>query len=177
MTPEQLTTLKTAMLADINLTALVAANEHGAIAAYYNAPSTFVVWRSTTPLGEISDAITWANLTPNDTPDGTTAWQCRSLACQGKQFNLQIIFGAQGIISTGKSNVRAGLQDALTNIPSGTAGAIVAAGWTTVRTTMQRVVSKGEEVFATGTGTAGSPGNLGYEGNIGNNDVVDALRS
>lgn len=179
MTPAQLITFKAAILAETDPTLAQLRDEGstGAVAEWYSKPSTVVVWSTTTPLSDISNAVTWANLTPNDAPDGTLAWQCRSLACQGKQFNLQLIFGAQGQVSTGRANVRSGLQDALTNIPSGVAGATMAAGWAAVRSAMQRFANRGEAVFSTGTGTAGSPGDLVYEGGISNTDVVDALRS
>ena len=73
--------------------------------------------------------------------------------------------------------MRAGWQDALTNIPAGASGALVSAGWTTVRDTFKRLATRGEKVFATGTGTQATPGVLGWEGSLRDADVVLALNS
>ena len=145
-----------------------------AVAALFNQPSTFVVWATTTGADVMSDAIVWANMTPTDAPDGTQAWLDRAMACQGKQFNLQLLLASRDRISTGKTNVRAGFQDALTNVPSGAGGATVSAGWVTMKTVMQRFATRAESVFATGTGTAATPGVLVWEGNVGYQDVQQA---
>src|SRR4029079_2606190 len=68
-----------------------------AIAKWYSAIATpdFFVFRTNVPAAEIFDQVTWANYTPADAPDATVAWSNRSLACQGKQFNLQILLQGQ----------------------------------------------------------------------------------
>ena len=162
LTPAQMDTLKAAIIADANLAAARAAHSSQAIADYLNQPSSTQVWRTSVETKVLFDHITWANLTPNDVPDGSLAWQCRSLACQGKQFNLQLIFGSRDTIDPSKANVRAGLQDALTNIPSGTGGAVVSAGWVNVRSALQRTATNLERIFA----TPGSPSTLVVEGVI-----------
>lgn len=166
LTETQLATLKAAIIADPNLSAARAIHSGVGtqmIADYLNTDSTLSVWRTSVQTQTLFDAITWANLTPNDAPDGSLAWQCRSLACQGKQFNLQLIFASRETIDPSKSNVRAGLQDALTNVPSGTNGAPVSAGWAPVRTAMQRFATNLEKVFAN---TSASPASLVVEGQI-----------
>jgi len=175
MTNAQLIALKAAILADPNLTAQVSAGATGAIAEYLRGASTFIVWRSSTAAQDIYNAITWANLTPTDVPDSTAVWTNRSLACQGKQFNVQTLLQGRDRISSDKPNVRAGLQDGLTNVPSGAAGATVSAGWTTVRLAMQRPASVFEKIFATGAGTQATPGSLVLEGGPQDYDVVQAL--
>ena len=180
MTPSQLTTLKAAIQAETDPVFVSYRNQGstGLMAEWFNSASTFVVWRSTTPTSEIANAIAWANLTPADTPDGTQLWENRALACQGKQFNIQTLFlAAAGFTASGLSNVRQGWNDSLTNIPAGVGGALLSAGWAAVRTAMQRNATKGEKVFATGTGTAGTPGTLGFEGSVADYDVVQALAS
>lgn len=161
LTPAQLATLKAAILADTNLTALRAAHDTQGITDYLNTAGALTVWRTSVPTKDLFDQIAWAALTPNDAPDGSAAWQCRSLACQGKQFNLQLIFASREFIDPSRVNVRAGLQDALTNIPSGTGGATVSAGWVGVRTAMQRVATNFEAIFAN---TGASPASLVVEG-------------
>lgn len=178
LTPAQLQTLKAAIAAETDAT-FVGYRTQGAtglMAEWFNLASTFVVWRSWTPTDEIANAISWQSLTPADAPDGTQTWANRSLACQGKQFNLQSLLLASGTrLASGKANVRAGLQDALTNVPAGAGGSLLAANWVGVRTAIQRNATRGEKLFATGTGTAVAPGNLEFEGNISDADIVQAL--
>lgn len=163
LTPSQLATLKAAIIADANLAALRAAHDTQGITDYLNADGALAVWRTAVPTKVLFDQIVWANLTPSDAPDGSQTWQCRSLACQGKQFNLQLIFASRETIDPSKVNVRAGLQDALTNVPSGAGGATVSAGWVNVRTAMQRVATNCEAIFAN---TGASPASLVVEGEI-----------
>ena len=84
--------------------------------------------------------------------------------CQAKQINLQILLQGQDSINSGKSNIRAGFQDALTNIPSGVAGVLQSANWVAVKTAMTRNATVLEKILATGTGTAASPASMGFEG-------------
>lgn len=154
-------------------------SEHGDTSHIYNwcnADSTYIVWRSTTNVSDIEDAILWANFTPANPVAGAgqdfANW---SLACQGKQFNLQNILSSSyttGFISTGRPTIRSGLQDALTQIPSGVSGAIKSAGWTNVLTAIQRPATNAERLFAIGAGTSALPGVLGEEGIINWNEIV-----
>lgn len=167
MTPAQLATLKTAILADPALVAI--GRNDTEMARVLNLPTTFMVWRSTTPADDVIDAILWDRLTPIDTPDGTAAQNGRELRCQTKQMNLQIILQGRENIATGRPNLRAGLTDALTNVPSGVNGATQDAGWLgagRVKTVITRAATAVEKVFATGTGTLGAPGALVFEGTI-----------
>lgn len=166
LNPTQIATLKAAIIADPNLSAARAIHTGVGtqmITDYLNSAGSLMVWRTSVSTSVLFDSVTWANLTPNDAPDGSQAWLCRSLACQGKQFNLQLIFGSRETIDPSKSNVRAGLQDALTNVPSGTGGTTVSAGWVGVRTAMQRPANHIEAIFAN---TAASPASLVVEGEI-----------
>ncbi|MBL8999290.1 MAG: class I SAM-dependent methyltransferase, partial [Gemmatimonadetes bacterium] len=50
----------------------------------------------------VFDAITWANLTPVDVPDGSAAYTNRALLCQAKQINLQILLqGRERVAAAG----------------------------------------------------------------------------
>ena len=183
LTTAQLQTLKAAILADNNLTAWVTAGSTYLIAQYLQTTaSTFVVWKTTTNVSDIYDAIQWANLTPTDAVPTDTQlnveiWMARNLECQSKQLNLQIMLQGQMTVNSLKSNVRGGLQDALTNIPSGAGGVIQAANWVAVKTAMQRFATKFEALYATGTGTATTPGALTLEGGPQEYDVIQALAS
>jgi hypothetical protein len=181
LTSGQLAALKADILADGTLNAKPN-NQDGdlEIAAAYNltAVPDFTVWRSTTTTDEIFNGVTWANLTPNDAPDGTQTWLNRALACQGKQFNVQTMLSGRATLASGKTNVRAGLQDALSNVPSGAAGATVSAGWTVVRDSMKRNATRGEKLFATGgNGAFATPADLAFEGNLSWQDVYNARTS
>ena len=180
MTPAQLTTLKTAILADPALAALVNIGQYGQVKDALNQAATpnYYVWRSTTPASDILDGITWASLTPADTPDSTAAYTNRALLCQAKQLNLQIMLQGRESLATGKLNIRQGLQDALINVPAGVGGAMVDAGWAgagKVKATITRTASIVEKLLATGSGTTGTPSSMGFEGPLTERDVEDAL--
>jgi hypothetical protein len=165
LTPAQLTTLKAAINADPALAALPQTPDAAyAIANAFNAPAspTAYVWRSFTDLETVKNAITWKNLTTTDAPDGTQTWANRSLCCQGLQFNIQtILSSSMGQLATGRLNIRQGLQDALSTVPSGAAGAAQDAGWAGaggVKAAITRVATRLEKLFQVGgSGTTGSP--------------------
>ena len=180
LTAPQLQALKADILANPDLAAQPAGPDGSfAIAALYNleASPIFVVWRTVTPIADIENAITWANFTPTDTPDASQTWMNRALACQGKQFNLQIMIQGKALISSGRANIRAGLNDATTNIPSGVGGALLSGGWLTIKAAMTRNATRAERLFATGTGTSGTPGDLVFEGKLTYQDIEQARAS
>lgn len=177
LTFSQRQALRNDILSDASLNSLVAANDVVEIARIYNldAAPDFFVWRTFVPTEEIFDAINWASLTPTDAPDLTTTWGNRSLACQGKQFNLQTLLAGRERINTGRANIRAGLQDALTNIPAGAGGALISAGWPAVKTAITRKASRVERFFATGTGTQAAPGVIVHEGPVSYSEISTIL--
>jgi len=194
LTAAQKTALKTDILANTNTVLyqgvstqikLVPNTSDGnqAVADWYNqlASPAYIVWRDL-PMLDVLNLITFANMTPLDavptTPDLTVqVWTARSTACQGKQFNLQnLIFGRE-TAPMKRTNYRAALQDALTNIPAGAAGALVSANWVGVRDAAKFSATNFEKLRATGSGTSGTPSDLEYEGSISGGDVHDALNS
>ena len=124
------------------------------------ASPNYYVWRTNMRIEEIYDKITWVNFTPSDDPDSNVIWTNRSLACQGKQFNLQtMLIGSTGSLNPTKSGIRAGLNDATTNLPSGPAGTLRSGGWSGILTTLYRLCTVGEKLYsvvATGTGNNGA---------------------
>lgn len=176
MTPAQILALHNKVIADPAALALIQARDTPALKDYLNATATpdFVVWRSSTEANVINDAIIWANLTPTDPSDVTVLFTNRVLVCQAKQINLQILLQGQQSINSAKANIRTGLQDALTNIPSGTAGALMSAGWagaTGVKAAMTRLATVAEKLAATGAGTAATPAALSFEGMLSDSDA------
>ena len=174
MTPEQIVTLRAACFADPTAAAFFQPRDNVGLCNYLNQNSAFIVWRSTTSAPDIMDAITWANFTPSDVPTGDAVALQREYRCQGKQLNLQILLQGRDSLPTGRANIRNGLSDALVNVPAGTDGAILDAGWLgvgKVKAAISRTANRGEVVFATGTGSAGVPGVLGdFEGEVTQED-------
>lgn len=155
MTTAQLQSLKTAIAANTNL--IIAALDPigtfvgqainaispaqrsqegaGAIAAWYNLPASpaFLIFNSAIPMSVIANQILWANYTPNDaiTTSNDVQWTACSLACQGKQKNLENmgINNPSALFDATLVNLRKGLKDATTGLPSGTSFAISDGGW------------------------------------------------
>jgi hypothetical protein len=179
MTDSELLALKAALLADTDQAVIdaVTGGNHTEIARLYNLPSSTIVWRTSVPVPEVFDAIVWANMTPAAVPDGTALWTNRNLQCQSKQLALQTILMGREQINATKANIRAGLQDALTAIPSKSDGSNQAAGWLAVVPILKRAATKAEAVYATGTGTDANPALLVWEGQININDVGMAMNS
>lgn len=184
MTPQQLTTLKAAILAETDpaFVALRQANNEQGMANWYNGLTSpaWVAWRPVTATADILDAITWASLTPADAPDGSALALQREYRCQGKQLNLQILLQGRESVATGKLTVRQGLTDALTGLPAGAGGVAVDAGWLgagKVKAAISRTVTRAERLYATGSGTAGTPGNMVFEGEVSAQNISDALRA
>lgn len=166
MTPAQYTTLKSLADADQTASALIAQGNDIGLADWMNAPTSQYIWRQYTPADDVFDAIVWANLTPIDAPDGTALWTNRALLCQAKQINLQIMLQGKERIATAKATTRAGLSDALLNVPSGASGATQSAGWATVKSVISRIGTRAEMALATGAGTQGIPSVPSFDGTI-----------
>ena len=182
LTRPQAVILRTALQNDPTISGQIGIADQP-ILDYLNAATTFKVWRTTTPVADIQDQVVWANFTPSNptaAPDVLSANNTLNwlLACQGKQFNLQNLLSAgnSGGIATGKPNIRAGLQDACSQIPSGTGGLARTGGWTGgIQLIIQRAATKAEQLLATGTGTQASPGDLVFDGIINGSDLYIIL--
>ncbi|MEF8769395.1 hypothetical protein [Candidatus Accumulibacter contiguus] len=173
LTETQIATLRTAVMAEPTLDTARVTGDDYAIAAWCNAVASpdYKVWNTTTPTATIGDAITWGNLTPVDTPDGTATFTNRALAAQAKQLNLQILIQGRETLSSGRSNIRAGLQDALTDLPTGTSGALRSGGWPAVKSIIQRNATNAEKILTSGAGTATTPSTLVFEGQVTPNEA------
>jgi hypothetical protein len=145
------------------------------IAALYNLPKSpdYWVWNSRVSTDVIMDAINWAALTPVDVPDTTQLWSNRLQLCLAKTSLLGLAL-KRDYVDASKVNIRSGLQDVLSAVPSGVGGANNSAGWTAVKTAMARKATRGEALFATGTGSAANPATAVIEGFIQPSDVTAA---
>jgi hypothetical protein len=193
LTLAQLQALKADILADGTLSQ-IPANPDGdfAVAAAYNqaAAGPFYVWRTSVPVPDIYDNVTWATFTPNDaipidTVLNNAIWQARAFNVQIKQTNLTSLLGSRTTFDASKSSQRTGLQDATLNLPTGTAGANRSAGWAAILLILSRAATRAEKLFANvvgGTGAAQAIGSTGpatmvFEGPIGPADVLNARNS
>jgi len=134
--------LRPALAAHINAStdpAVAAARAAGAdaeIARLYNLPAApaFPVWRTDASVDAIIDSITWASYTPNDKVASTDTDPALSrkigwlLEIQVKQMNLQLMLQGRSSINCSKATLRAGLRDAVIQVPSGASGAATSPG-------------------------------------------------
>ena len=182
LTPAQLATLRADINADATLSALANNGDTAIdIAAAYNATSNpaMSVWRTDAPVNDIYDAIDWTKYTPNDLADVTVIFSNRVLLVQTKQMNLQNMLTGRTTLNASKANIRAGLRDAVTALPSGTGGALVSPGGTGGATVLQaciRTATRAEKLFAGAPATTGptTANLLVFEGAITAQDVSQA---
>ena len=187
--------LRPALAAHINANtdpAVVAARANGQdneIARLYNltAAPAFPLWRTDASVDAIIDSITWAGYTPNDKVASTDTDPALSrkigwlLEIQVKQMNLQLMLQGRSSINCSKATLRAGLRDAVIQVPSGASGAATSPGGAngaTVMTACTRNARVVEKALAgaqetTGTVTANL---VGFEGTITAEDVALSLR-
>lgn len=187
MTPSQASTLKALALADQTATDLITIGNDVALAEWFNTPTTTYVWRTSVPTDEVFDAIIWANLTPVDPPagtpeggdlppagvsDGAQLYANRLGICIAKQNNLQILLQGKERVASSKATIRAGLSDALLNVPSAAGGATQSAGWAAVKSVLSRFATRAEAALATGAGTQASPSLLSFDGMVSTYDTT-----
>lgn len=172
MTPAQLQVLKT----DITVTRASTvyqgqtllqwwnAGDDITLAEFYNqtASPDFWAWRT---------SVSQDELTNSTGPDGTTfTWVGNGFITRsaGEQAAWRELFGRSGGVNAALSQVRQAFQD----IFSGTGNA--AANRTHLAAVARRKVRYIEQLFATGTGSTGSPAVMTFEGTITGTDVGQA---
>lgn len=156
MTPEQLAALKATILADTDPAVIGARaiRNDTELARLYNFASTFIVWRTSVPVSEYRDALDWTAV------DGLTAGKARIWSWLTGDNTLPL--------EPHKTAVRQGLADCW--------GAASATG-VALQAVAKRAATKAEAIFATGTGTTVSPGQLGWEGTVTIADIGAAMNS
>ena len=164
LTPEQLATVKTDILASADMNTLPANSDGSfAIAALYNKPAspTYFVWRSSVPMSEIMrNGFDWT-FVDNLTIGKARIWEWMQLT---------------GTISPLEPNVRAGVIAVFTT-----------AGMASMRLGIfghcQRAATRLEKLLAvSGSGTTTSdqgigPATMGYEGTISYQAIAEARNS
>lgn len=158
------------------------------IATALNQPSATTVWRTDVAVTEIIDAIDLSKYTPNDVVSGSDSGDTLHrkngwlLTSQTKQMNLQLMLQGRDRLSCAKPNVRAGLRDAVIQLPTGAGGAATSPGGAsgvTVLNVCTRLGTVGEITLAAdaaGTDTTGpvTARVMTFEGQISSQDVQDA---
>lgn len=152
MTPQQLQTLKAAILADPVLSAI--GRNDTEMARMLNLPTAFVVWRSSVSQDEImQNGFDWVQV------DNLTV---------GKARIWEWLFdNDQRSINPSKLNVRAGIDEAW----KGTAAMLAVRA--AVYTHCKRFATRAEQILASGTGTDATPGLLGFEGSVSINALAE----
>jgi hypothetical protein len=156
MTPQQLQTLKTAILADPQLAAQPMTSGGAlVIAEAFNlqAAPAFVVWRSSVTRAEIlQNGFDWTRL------DNLSV---------GKARVWSDIF-VDGTINPSKTNVRTGIE----SVWVGTAQDLAVRAAVYIH--CKRNATRAEKLFATGTGSDAVPATMGFEGAVSSDDVQQA---
>ena len=158
-----LSTLRTDVLGHADTLAAYNAGDRIALAALYNANASpeANVWDWNTPTDRIHDAIDYTKFTPVDAAAENLIGSQRLLMIQTKQMNLQNMLMGKASVDATKANLRAGLRDALINLPAGTSGANVQAAGASAVTAMTACTrpakcSRLEKLFTTGQATTGT---------------------
>lgn len=157
LTEQQTATLKAAIFADAEMVAWIASNQLPLIARKLNLPASpaYTVWRTSVDSTEYRDAIVWTELT------GRSA---------GERDMFSFLTGGGTLpLNMARANVRQGMQDAF----SGAAGQVTRQALLELG---KRPASTFERLFATGTGSNGSPGVMVLEGPIDADEVAMAIR-
>jgi len=159
LTVEQLSVLNAAILAetDPDLVGYRIAGATGAMAAWYNEPSTAIVWRATVQTSEVGNAVNYISV------------EAMTDANRGRINTFYVM----NPISFKPS--RDDIRSYWSNTFSGALGGFGQATRDALEALWRRSATRGEALFATGTKTTASPGSLVFEGSISNDDNVRAL--
>lgn len=169
LTSAQYASLRAAIQADPVLNAIPKGGDGDiAIADAFNALAApdFPVWRPDVPVREIMDTFNFAAFTPSDSLPESNVDQAsiqryngRLLAIQTKQMNLQLMLQGRDTVDASLPNFRAGLRDALINVPAGVNGAGVAVAGANASNALNACTRKGtraEKLFAGSNATTGA---------------------
>lgn len=145
LTPAQTTALKSAIIADNNLSAQKAAHDTQAIANYLNTPSDFVIWKTSVSVDDVMrNGIDWTRV-DNLTVGKARIWDWMSRL---------------GSFDCSKTNIRAGVDA----VWVGTAADLSVRAY--IYTQCKTFATWFQKVFATGTGSGAAPGILVIDGTV-----------
>lgn len=190
LTLAQQATLKTAIEADPAFASIPHTSD-GAfdIAAALNQTdaSNTNVWWTACPVENIFNGITWTNYTPADAVPTDTelkalTWIGRSQVANIRQMNLQNMTMGRTTINMANSLTRAGIRDAVIQLPTGVNGAMTTSGGTSGSTVLTAGLrpakaTRAEKALSAGPSTTGTvtADVLTFEGELKYNDVMTAM--
>ena len=161
MTPAQLQTLKTAILAETDQ-ALVQARTLGQTSVmrdFYNAESTFVVYKTNEAVAAVGLAVNYV------------AFEALTTA------NLEKINTFTRLNTATFDPRKADIRAFWANVFSGALGGQGQATRDALEALWRRFATRAEGLYATGTGTTLAPGALVFEGTISESDINAAMES
>jgi hypothetical protein len=155
----QLTTLAAAIAAETDPTFVANRNAGatGAMAEWFNGASTFIVWRPDVTAEEIGNAWSGTDI------DGMTAINMQRL-------QLLLASAPSGVFDMTRGDRRTGFEGPFGTNQNNASRVAMNAVW-------KRAATRGERLFATGTGTTANPGIASVTGPITNDDIVRALEA
>lgn len=184
MTPEQKTILRADIIAKQAVgQPLFGITQEPSIKDYYNALTGTKAWRTDVPTKLVRSKIALNSYTPNAAADDTVIYTNRALLAQTKQTNLQLMMMGIESLDMSLPQARSDLKDAVTQIPTGAAGAAVSAAGpqgANVLNACTRDTSVVELLFAVAADVSDQTGTvtgrvLTFEGAISDQDVSDAI--
>lgn len=156
LTPAQLTILKAALIAETDpvLVQLRDGGALGAVAAWYNGDSAFVVWKTRVSLSQVGDNFVGTEVAGLSTANAT---------------RLQLIADySQAGVNPSLADRRALFDDVFSGIGGAGTRTNLSALW-------KRPARRIEKLYASGTGTDLAPGQLVFEGTIQEREIVEAM--
>lgn len=190
MTPAEISTLRPLVFADPGCQAfLTNGGDANGLTAYLNGASGTNGWRSDAPVNSILDAINWAGYTPTDTigsgdTDPLLSVKIgRLLTVQTKQMNLQLMLQGRDRLDCRRPQVRGGLRDAVTQVPTGTGGANSAPGGASGATVLNQCVrplTRAELFLAAAANASDTTGGINarvptFEGEVFTPEIVGLM--
>lgn len=167
LTPAQLAALKADILADPTLSTFPNTPDGAfAVADAYNQPAApdWWVWRTSVSQLEIVTATSVDNT--------TWSWPAYIARTQGERDGWREMFADTGSVNAALPNTRQGFADIFSGNTNN-----APAQRTHLSAIGRRKATRAEKLFATGTGSAASPGTMTFEGNLGYTDVQAARNS
>ena len=159
LTTQQLQTLKAAIMAetDPEFVGYRDAGATGAMAQWFNGASTFIVWRTRVQTAEVGSAVNYIAV---------------EAMTDANRNRINTFYAMNPVSFEPRSDIRTYWD----NTFSGALGGQGQATRDALTALWRRAATRGEKVYATGTGTTLSPGTLVFEGRISENDVVAAIQ-
>jgi hypothetical protein len=161
MTPEQLATLRAAILAetDPEFVEYRTSGATGAMAGWFNevASPAFVVFKRSVPVDDVGLTISYV-----------------ALAAMTDANQGQLVRFTQ-LNPTSFDPSKADIRSFFNNTFGGALGGAGQATRNAMEALYRRDALRGEKLFATGTGSFAAPANLVFEGTVSNDDIVQAI--